>query len=91
MSVVYEDQFKSELRNILSFIARDKKSTANKFAYDLKELIETTLARNPKMYKVSLYFSDENYHDMVFKGYTIIYKMVENEIRVLDVFKWQIR
>ena len=87
MSVVYEEQFKSELRNIISY----KKNAAKKFSYDLKDLIETNVAKNPTMYKASLYMDDENYHDMVVKGYTIIYKIVENEIRVLDIFKWQIR
>jgi len=91
MRVIYEDQFKFELRKIISFVGKDKKSAAKRFSFDLKELIETTLTENPKMYKASIYFSDQNYRDMVFKGYTIIYRIMENEIRVLDIFKWQKR
>jgi len=43
------------------------------------------------MYRKSIYFDDDYYRDFVYKGYTIIYKIEKDFIRVLDIFKWQDR
>lgn len=44
------------------------------------------------MYKKSNYFEEDSYRDMTFKGYTIIYRLVsKEELRVLDIFKWEKR
>ena len=43
------------------------------------------------MGRPSIYFEDEKYRDLVFKGYTVIYKVEDNEIKILDIFKWQDR
>jgi len=43
------------------------------------------------MCRKSLYFEDDSYRDLIFKGYTIIYKVEDDMIKVLDIFKWQER
>ena len=43
------------------------------------------------MCRQSLYFEDDRYRDLIFKGYTIIYKVEDDTIKVLDIFKWQER
>ena len=43
------------------------------------------------MCRASIYFEDSRYRDLIFKGYTVIYKVEENEIKILDIFKWQDR
>ncbi|MDF1874628.1 hypothetical protein JHD48_02640 [Sulfurimonas sp. SAG-AH-194-I05] len=43
------------------------------------------------MCRPSIYFEDANYRDLIFKGYTVIYKVEDEEIKVLDIFKWQDR
>ena len=40
------------------------------------------------MYRKSIYFDDENYRDLIHKGYTVIYKIKEDKIIILDIFKW---
>ena len=87
MQIVYEKQFKKALADISHFIALDKVDAAKNFKKKLKQSLEY-LKENPKMYKQSSYFKDENYRDMTFKGYTIIYKLEEDTIKVLDIFKW---
>ena len=72
--------------NIITFISKDKKSSAIKFKNDLKEKIEL-LKISPSMCR-SKYINDERYRDLIFKGYTTIYKIEENQIKVLDIFKW---
>lgn len=76
--------------NIILFIASDKPSAAVRFYIKLNEKLET-LPDNPKRCRKSIYRKDENYRDLIFDGYTIIYKISKNTITVLDIFKWQKR
>lgn len=45
----------------------------------------------PFMCRQSHYFQDEAYRDLILKGYTIIYKIENKTIKILDIFKWQDR
>jgi len=90
LKIVIEIGFFEPLLKILTTIAKDKKSASKKFNKDLKEKIKLLL-ESPFMYRPSIYFEDIKYRDLTFKGYTIIYKVEDNEIRVLDIFKWQDR
>jgi len=87
MKIVYEEQFKNSLKSIMKFIANDKTSASIAFKKELKFKFELLLD-NPKMYRASIYFDNEAYRDMIYKGYTIIYKIERNTIKVLDIFKW---
>jgi len=41
------------------------------------------------MCRKSKYIDDTNCRDLIFKGYTTIYKIQEDQIKVLDIFKWE--
>src|SRR3989338_8910186 len=71
-------------------IIKDKKSAAIKFKSNLKEKIEL-LRVSPFMCEKSKYINNDNYRDLIFKGYTTIYKIEENQIKVLEIFKWEDR
>ncbi len=90
MQIVIETSFSEPLFKILTTIAKDKKSASKKFNKDLKEKIDLLLEA-PFMHRPSIYFDDKKYRDLIFKGYTIIYKVEDNMIKVLDIFKWQDR
>ena len=87
MRVVYEKQFRIALKEIVEYIAEDKVSASNLFKKELKEKFELVV-ENPKMYRVSVYHKNESYRDLVFMGYTAIYKIENDVIKVLDIFKW---
>jgi len=86
MIVIESEKYKRKLENISDYIAQDKKSAARKFLKDLKKQVNN-LTHFPYKYRKSYYFNDENIRDMVFKGYTIIYKIENDKIIVLDIFK----
>lgn len=90
MQIVYEESFSKSLLNILAFISKDKKSAAIKFKNSLKEKIEL-LRVSPFMCEKSKYINGEKYRDLIFKGYTTIYRVEENKIKVLEIFKWEDR
>jgi len=86
MKIIRSRKFLNKLKNILAYIAKDKISAAKQFRKDLNEKIKN-LIYFPYKYRKSYYFNDENIRDMVFKGYTIIYKIDKNKIILLDIFK----
>ncbi len=76
------------LFNIILYIKKDKITPAKKFEKELNEKIKL-LINNPQMCKKSIYFNDDKYRDLTYRGYTIIYKIEENRLLILDIFKWQ--
>ena len=80
--------FLKALQKILIFIGQDKSSAALNFEKELNKKIENIVSF-PYKYRKSYYFEDESYRDLIYKGYTIIYKIDEQTIKILDIFKWQ--
>jgi plasmid stabilization system protein ParE len=90
MRIVYEEQFRCQLKAILAFIARDNPYAARAFRDGLKARIEN-IPENPHACRQSPYFDEDSIRDLIFMGYTAIYRITDNEIRLLDIFKWQER
>ena len=68
MRIVYEQQFASQLKAIIAFIARDNPAAARSFRNNLKHRIEQ-LPDNPPACRQSTYFTDSNLRDLIFMGY----------------------
>ena len=83
MRVVKTDDFQESLKNILLYIAKDKKSPAIEFNRELNKKIRD-LKDFPFMYHKSYYFDDEYIRDLTHKGYTIPYR-VDLEERVISI------
>jgi plasmid stabilization system protein ParE len=88
--IVYEEQFRGQLLAILDFIARDNPAAARMFRDSLKSRIEK-IPELPLACRKSRYFNDDTLRDLIFMGYTAIYRITSDEIRMLDLFKWQER
>jgi len=84
VKIIESKIFKQKLREITLNIKKDKLSAAVKFAKDLKKEIHTLLDM-PYKYRKSLYHDDTNIRDMIFRGYTIIYK-IDKDIIILEIF-----
>ncbi|MBE0496990.1 MAG: type II toxin-antitoxin system RelE/ParE family toxin [Campylobacterales bacterium] len=87
--IVYETQFGLALKSICVYISADKPSAAKEFKTTLKAKLES-LTQSPYRCRASHFIENENYRDLTHKGYTIIYKVVQDQhlIQVLDIFKW---
>jgi len=85
--IVYEKQFASQLRSIIAFITRDNPA-ARSFRNNLKHCIEQ-LPDNQLACRQSSYFTDSNLRDLIFMGYIAIFRIAVDEIRLLDIVKWQ--
>jgi plasmid stabilization system protein ParE len=90
MKIIKDEYFLKQLFKILKIIIKDKKSPAKKFEKEINDKLEL-LKENPQMCRKSHYFEDVSYRDLIYSGYTIIYKIEEEKILILEIFKWQNR
>ena len=80
-------EYQNSLFAILEYIAQDKMSAAESFVHELDKLIGD-LPNFPFKYRKSIYFQDENIRDMIYKGYTIVYRVntKKERIEILRIF-----
>ena len=90
MKIIKDIYFSKQLYNILKNIASDKASAAITFEKELNQKIKS-LVDFPYLGRASYYFDDKSYRDLIYKGYTVIYKVEKDRIVVLEIFKWQER
>jgi plasmid stabilization system protein ParE len=90
MTVVETEDYLDTLKDILAYIAKDKKSAAVQFKKELRQKIQD-LKDFPFMYRVSIYFEDEYIRDLMHKGYTVPYEVdLENKIiTIIGITKYK--
>jgi len=90
MRLKINQRFSKKLLAQVKYIAEDKPEAAAKFYADvLKSLQE--LKQFPLKHRQSIYAEDENVRDLIFKGYTITYRInyAESCIEVFSLLKHQ--
>ena len=85
MKIIESSLYKQKLRFIALNIKKDKPSASVKFVKDLRSQIKS-LTSMPKKYRKSHYYDHENVRDMIFKGYTITYKIYDEYILIVEIF-----
>ena len=90
MMIIRDTFFSKQLYNVLKMIAGDKVSAARLFEKELNKKIKN-LIDFPYRCRASYYFDDKAYRDLIYKGYTLIYKVEKERIIILEIFKWQDR
>ncbi len=80
-------RYNDNLFKILAYIAQDKFSASEKFKNELDKLIKN-LPTFPYKFKKSRYFDNDNIRDMIYEGYTIIYRvnLEKNSIDIIRIF-----
>jgi plasmid stabilization system protein ParE len=88
MTVEFKESFVQRFERQLRFIADDSPANARKFKTDLLEQIKS-LANTPLKCRKSIYFNDDAMRDLVYKGYTIVYRIHHDKIEVFGFTKYQ--
>ena len=90
MTVIKTKDYQESLKQILSYIAKDKKLAAVQFNKELNKKIKD-LKDFPFMYHISVYFDNEYIRDMTYKGYTIPYEVdLEKQcISIIGITKYK--
>ncbi len=86
-SIVVELEAQQDLKSIFEFISmNDTQAKAAAFLKEIQTQI-ATLETLPFRCRKSYYTDEPDTYDMIYKGYTIVYKVVENSIHILTVFR----
>ena len=88
MKIAFKDSFLNRLENQIDYIAQDSPARARKFKNDLLSRIKE-ISKNPFRYRKSIYFNSDNIRDLIFKGYTVVFRITEDRIEVFGFVKYQ--
>ena len=86
MKFDFKEPFNKGLDNIVSFISLDSSQRALRFQNELMEKIYG-LDFMPKRCRKSTLTNDESIRDLIFKGYIIVFKIENDTIKVLYIYK----
>ncbi|MFY8108634.1 MAG: type II toxin-antitoxin system RelE/ParE family toxin [Bacteroidia bacterium] len=88
MKVVFKDTFVERLEKQIEYISLDSHERARKFKQELLVKIKE-IPKRPKSFRKSIYFEDEMIRDLIFKGYTIVFRLTETRVEVFGFVKYQ--
>lgn len=85
--IVVEPEAIADLINIKTYITeQDTKRKADTFISELKQQIKS-LENMPQRCRKSFYTDIENTHDLIYKKYTIVYKIIKDTVHILTIFR----
>jgi plasmid stabilization system protein ParE len=76
--------FREKIGNQVKYISKDKPEAARKFKKEIIKKIKH-LAQNPYSNRKSIYFDRFDIRDLIFKGYTVVYK-IDDTNKTIIVF-----
>ena len=88
MKILFIEDFKENLKEILKFIKQDSKNRAYTFRDSLKnEIIK--IPERPYSYRENLTMKDTQVRDLIFKGYVVVFVVDESEqtITIMSIYK----
>ncbi len=90
MKIIRSKKYISALQNIITYISKDSKKRAFSFRNELEKVVNN-LVDMPYKCRQSIYFENDNKRDLIFKGYTIVYKIDESKdaITIIGIKKYQ--
>jgi len=88
MRIVFKDTFVIRIENQIEYISLDSTHRARKFKSDLMKRIKE-IPSNPYKYRKSIYFQNESIRDLIFKGYTVVFRITAESIEIFGFVKYQ--
>ncbi len=88
MKIIFKSSFVERLENQIEYIAKDSPYYAQKFKNELLGKIKN-IPDNPLIYRKSIYFNDHTIRDLIYKGYTIVFRINFDIIEVFGFVKYQ--
>ena len=88
MKIVFKESILNRLENQIDYISNDSSKRARKFKNDLLDRIKE-ITDNPYRYRKSIYFDDHDIRDLIFKGYTVVFRITKSRIEIFGFVKYQ--
>ena len=91
MKILFTEDFKENLTEILKFIKQDSKNRAYTFCDSLKNEI-MKIHERPYSYRENLTMKDTQVRDLIFKGYVVVFVIDEGEqtITIISIYKYNL-
>ena len=90
MRIIRSKKYTLVLKDLIKFISLDSKSRAITFKNEIDKQINN-LVDMPYKCRKSVYFEDKSIRDLIYKGYTIVYKVDEEKeiITIIGMKKYK--
>jgi plasmid stabilization system protein ParE len=88
MKLVFKSTFIARLENQIEYISLDSPKRARKFKSELFSRIKE-IPSNPYLYRKSVYFEDESVRDLIYKGYTVVFRINSDRIEIFGFINYQ--
>jgi plasmid stabilization system protein ParE len=88
MKIILKETFINRLENQIEFIAQNNPANARKFKNELFNLIKA-IPSNPRKHRKSIWYDDVDIRDLIFKGYTVVFRINNNTIEIFGFVKYQ--
>ena len=88
MKILFKESFVIRLEKQIQYISLDSPIRTQKFKTELLLRIKE-IPKDPYHHRKSIYFNDEMIRDMVFKGYTIVFRINQDIIEIFGFVKFQ--
>lgn len=88
MKIIYKKSFVIRFENQIDYIGQDSPNAAKKFKKELRNRIKD-IPENPLRFRKSIYFNDKSIRDLIYKGYTIVFRINGGIIEVFGFVKFQ--
>jgi plasmid stabilization system protein ParE len=85
--IIVEPEAQNDLQTIYNYIAiKDSKTKAVTFITELYNSIKS-LEEMPFRCRNTLYTDDKDTRDLIYKGYTIVFKVIDKNVHILSIFR----
>ena len=85
--IIVEPEAQNDLQSIYNHISKqDSKTKAQTFITELYSSIKS-LEEMPFRCRNSLYSDDKDTRDLIYKGYTIVFKVIDKKVHALSIFR----
>jgi toxin ParE1/3/4 len=85
--IIWSQQAREDLRDIVTFIAKDNRAIAESFGCLLMSKVDL-LAQFPRLGRVVPEEQDENIREIIFRSYRIVYQVIEDQQVVTIARVW---
>ncbi len=88
MKIIYKDTFVARLEKQLKYLSENSPKSARKLKTELIKRIKE-IPENPYLFRKSIYFENELARYLIYKGYTVVFRINENQIEIFGFTRFQ--
>ena len=88
MKIIYKDTFTERLEKQLKYLKKNSPKSALKLKTELVKRIKT-IPENPYLFRKSIYFENDLIRDLIYDGYTVVFRINETQIEIFGFTRFQ--